>query len=487
MEGPGITGVYRRLQQRLQGAFESEERIENTCRQFQPAVLEATETPASPASRLILKAVIALLVITLVWASVGKVDIVVEARGKIVPGGGVKTIQSSILGEVGAIHVKEGQSVKAGDVLLSLVSDTALADLTRLEQQHAVKSLQLQREQRFSGWLETAGCYQEADKDCQETAFPAGLQSMERTDSVGNPLIEEHRQFEQQMLVSQALDFQAAYRTLSDQQRGKQAEQRSVQARVNKLAKTEPLVAEQLQAVERLNEQKFASRVDYLKLQQQHIEISEEQAALTSVVNQLQAEQQALRQEQVALQARALKASLDRQAQLRQERMTLAQELIKGREAHRQTELRSPIDGTVQGLQVRTLGGVVQPAQPVMTVVPARAEMEAEVWVLNPDIGFVSEGQPVEIKVDAYRFTRYGLLPGTIKHLSKDAVEDEQGGLRYLASIELEETTLSVDGREESVGSGMAVTADIKTGQRRIIEYFLSPLSRLQHESIRER
>jgi membrane fusion protein, hemolysin D len=149
--------------------------------------------------------------------------------------------------------------------------------------------------------------------------------------------------------------------------------------------------------------------------------------------------------------------------------------------------LVAPVDGTVQQLQVHTIGGVVPAAQPLMLIVPREHQLEVEAMVLNKDIGFVKEGQTAAIKVDAFPYTKYGLVPGRVIHISRDAINDEKKGLVYKVKVGLDEDSILVDGRDTKLGVGMAVNVDIKTGDRRVIEYVLSPLLQLHHESLRER
>ncbi len=122
-----------------------------------------------------------------------------------------------------------------------------------------------------------------------------------------------------------------------------------------------------------------------------------------------------------------------------------------------------------------------------MQIVPKEATMEVEAWVLNKDIGFVQEGQRAEVKIDTFNFTKYGLIGGELINISDDAVPDEKQGLRYLASVHIEKDWMLVEKRKVNLSPGMSVAVEIKTGQRRLIEYFLSPLLRFKQESIRER
>lgn len=149
--------------------------------------------------------------------------------------------------------------------------------------------------------------------------------------------------------------------------------------------------------------------------------------------------------------------------------------------------LAAPVDGTVQQLALHTVGGVVTPAQTVMMIVPHDNPLEVEAFIENKDIGFIKAGQDAEIKIETFQYTKYGTIHARVTSVSHDAINDEKRGLIYSTRIRMERGTMEVDGMLVNMSPGMAVSAEIKTGKRRIIEYFLSPLLQYGHESLRER
>jgi hemolysin D len=149
--------------------------------------------------------------------------------------------------------------------------------------------------------------------------------------------------------------------------------------------------------------------------------------------------------------------------------------------------LSAPVSGTVQQLDVHTVGGVVAAAKPLMQIVPREARMEVEAFLENKDVGFVQDGQRVEVKIDAFEYTKYGTIPGRVTHVSRDAINDEKKGLIYSARIALERPTIDVEGRSMPLAAGMLANVEIKTGDRRVIEYVLSPLMQHKRESLNER
>ena len=166
-------------------------------------------------------------------------------------------------------------------------------------------------------------------------------------------------------------------------------------------------------------------------------------------------------------------------------------------------QLRAPVSGTVQQLAIFTVGGVVQPAQALMIIVPDDATVVVEANILNKDIGFIREGQPVRVKLEAFNFTDYGIVPGVVESISPDAIDlnqpssqapgDNQArglpqrGLVYAIRIRLSNRTIRVHGRDQIIGPGLAVQAEIKTGERRIIDFLLSPIAQTLDVAGRER
>jgi hemolysin D len=185
--------------------------------------------------------------------------------------------------------------------------------------------------------------------------------------------------------------------------------------------------------------------------------------------------------------AQTRRAMLDLQHESEQRAAALTQELKKAEQRNRLMALTAPVDGTVQQLAIHTQGGVVTEAQPLMVIVPSDAPVEVEAMLENKDIGFVRPGQEVEIKVETFTFTKYGVINGTVTSISNDAIEDEKLGLVYSARIRLHESRIRVGGKDIALSPGMAVRAEVKTDKRKVIDYFLSQFKEYQDESLEER
>lgn len=166
---------------------------------------------------------------------------------------------------------------------------------------------------------------------------------------------------------------------------------------------------------------------------------------------------------------------------------SLSQQLTQSRDLLDKQTLRSPVNGVVKNLAITTIGAVVTAADELMTIVPTGDEMEVEAFIENKDNGFVHEGQSLEVKVNTFNFTKYGVIEGELKHISDDAIEIENKGLVFPARVKLSRQHIMVNQKRVNLQPGMSVTAEIKTGKRRLIEFFMSPFLRNKAESMRER
>ena len=197
---------------------------------------------------------------------------------------------------------------------------------------------------------------------------------------------------------------------------------------------------------------------------------------------------QEARNQQASLRTETTKDALDQIADARKIAQDSSEDALQASSTSKLLTLKSPVDGTVQQLSIHALGGVVQAAQPIMQVVPSGGLVEVEATLENKDKGFVHAGQAAKVKVDTFEYTKYGTLPGKVIHVSEDAIPDEKHDkLNYSVRVLLERSTLDIDGKNTPIIPGMSVSVEIKTGDRRIIEYVLSPVLRYTHEATNER
>lgn len=207
-----------------------------------------------------------------------------------------------------------------------------------------------------------------------------------------------------------------------------------------------------------------------------HVGHIEAQAALNEIANT-----------QASYRAKTERALSERHAQASFKREQLSQEKSKTEQRTKLTKLMAPVAGTVRQLAIHTEGGVVTPAQALMVIVPKDAQVTAEVVIDNKDIGFVNAGQVAAIKLETFPFTGYGTVDATVQSVTADAVTDEKRGAIFPATLTLAQNSINVDCKRIHLSPGMNVTAEIKTGKRRLIDFLLSPVQLAMSESLRER
>ena len=444
--------------------------------EFLPAAIEVEQTPSSKAGRAIIWLIVLLFLIAVLWASFGKIDIVAVAQGKVIPSGYTKQIQAIETAKIQTIHVRDGQQVKAGEPLVTLDSKQAAADVARLTNELNEARTALQRirlfDQSIAARWSSAGLAIKPDPLADQRAVEAF----------------EALPFKQQALLTQELlEYESQRESIANERASLLAERAMVDAEINKKQRVLPVLQERVDALNTLHQKSFGSKLQYLELKQEHIEEELDLAVQVARKQQLTASVKALITQEKALTAELRKQTLGQQNDYELKAASLEQELIKASERNRTFQLVAPITGQVQQLAVHTEGGVVTPAQVLMAIVPESTDLEVEAMILNKDIGFVEEGQAAQVKIDTFNFTKYGLIDAEIITISDDAIQDENLGLVYSTRIKLNKNSLLVEGREVTLSPGMSVTAEVKTGQRRLVEFFLSPLLRYKQESLSER
>jgi len=453
---------------------------------FLPAALEIVETPPSPIGRSIGVTIILLFCAALAWACWGTIDIVASATGKIVASGRTKIIQPFETGVVRAVYVQDGQAVKAGDILVELDPTISGAESDRLAQELLAARLDVNR---------LRALLSEGGDPAANFAAPEGASAAQ---------VDLHR-----TLLSQELEeYRAKLANLDKQYAQADAGRAGAAAQVQKLTLTIPLLKKRVAAFKKLVDNGYGSLLQYLALSQDLIEHQQELDAQKAKLTETGAAMAGLLEQKRQAEAEFRRANYTDLSEAEQKAASVQEQLVAAQQRQHLQTLTAPVDGTVQQLAVHTVGGVVTPAQQLMAVVPADSRLEIEAMVSNRDIGFVSAGQPAEIKIDTFDFTRYGLLHGQVLSVSQDAIvrdrrqdrsndrapgtpnessEPKGQELSYSARISLDRSRMQIDDRTVNLSPGMAVTVEIKTGSRRILSYLLSPLLRYRQQTLRER
>ena len=435
--------------------------------EFLPAAEEIVETPAAPLGALVVWLVTLLLIVALVWSYFGKIDIVAVANGKISTEGSTKIIQPAISGVVTSINVHEGQRVKKGETLLALDKTTAEKDVATANQ--SLNTARVERDilRRLAVGGNTDDIINNADLPDEAKAML--------------------RQFASSQTALSAARQQAVNSTISNYQQQLQFNQQAknqLETNAQNLKNRKAEIEKQLPN---------ANPVDKLRLQNELSNIDQRITSADSAVlgqnQQLLQSQSALTQAQNQSQTQTAEtnSAFNNQIITAEKRIIeLENNLVKAKQILAQTTITAPVDGTVLSLTVKTIGGVVNAGQQLAQIVPEKVPLYVDASLDNQDVGFVKPGQRVVVKVATYPFQRYGYLEGTVENISPDAIQDDKKGLIYKAKIKLNDDKSSKQNQLKLL-PGMSVSAEITTGQRRIIEFFLDPLMTKADESLKVR
>lgn len=424
--------------------------------EFLSEAMEIQETPPSPYGRILLWIIVILTVFTLLWSYFGKVDEVAIARGRIVPDGMVKVIQTRETGIIRAIYVEEGQRVKKGDLLIELDPTISQAELESSQRSLKINRYEMERLNAELRGKEIEGGRNKSDnlillqkslKKARDEEYNAKINSIE-------------------LVIAQ-----------------KKTALISAEESIEKLEKTLEIVKKQEEALRRLAEKGYASIMEHLQRRKELVRTEKELNEHKKLAEQMRDSIKEHEKSLEALKKERERSILNEIIEKERSLAFLEGEVKKAEKRHQLERLYSPVDGTVHGLSMYTIGGVVTSAQPIITIVPEGTPLIVEAMVLNKDIGFIQNGQKAELKLDTFPFQKYGTIEAELFYVSPDAKEDEKIGLVYKIKLKPKRLTIRVRGRDIPISPGMALTVEIKTGKRRVIEFFISPLIKHINES----
>ena len=403
---------------------------------FKPILAEIEERPTNPLGIYFLWTIISLMIVVLLGLFLVKIDVVVSARGKIIPVGDVKVVQPLETGVITKIHIKEGDYVKKGDVLLEIDPSIDTADREGKERNLKYAQLSLERINAVLAEKEFSPKKQEHAKEiiqaqtahyqAQRSALKSLKEEIASLDKVLAITIEDERR--QKALVAIGALADNKYRDKMKERMNLERERDSKDGQVEQLR--EKLLADYSTNVQGRN-------------------------SLEAEVSSLQFKQD--------------------------KRFIIA-----------------PASGYIYLLPVKTIGGVVTTAQPVVGIVPEGTPLEVNAIVMNKDIGYVKEGQSCVVKVDTYDFQKYGTIDGKVEIINPYSMEEkenkennrqpenESGGYSVRIKM-LKEALKTKKGEEYKVKPGMSVTAEVNVGTRRVIEFFLFPIIRYLDEGLKVR
>lgn len=466
-------------------------------REFLPSALEILETPASPVKVSLMLTICAFVAAALLWSILGKLDVHAVAKGKIVPSGQTKFIQPFDAGTVVALRVHNGMHVQAGQELMAFDAAEAAAEARR--QSEAASALRAEVVRRkFANEL--------------AKAWPARPLLPVPAIEWGNDVPPVFRNRENLVLATDISQLSEVLATVEKQI----AQKNATRERLHMSIAYQTQLITTLQDRVTLHESSFkrglSSKLNVFNALES---LDRERSSLASDRGSLIEAEAAIAELDAEKNKDLAMFIADNSTKLADAEKGLddaVQQYAKANTRLARTRLFAPTSGTVQALAVTTLGQVVTTGQQLMTIVPDGGQLQAEVYVSNSDIGFVHIGQDVVVKVDTFPFTRFGSLHGKVISVANDAI-DEQTARRqqanptsivdamantsgapgqaqnfvFLVTVALQEPAMKIDGATIPLTPGMTLTAEIRTGNRRVISYLLSPLTKTTSEAFRER
>lgn len=504
--------------------FEKED--ENLKYEFLPSALEIAQTPPSPIGAGIIIGIFFIILTFIVWASVGKVDEVAVARGKIVPNGRLKVVQPLEEGVITAIFVDEGERVKKGQILLELdasikkVDENAILrdlDIALMEKTLLDKYLKGEDILSIKKYVESTDMNEDTKGILEDFAisrvdyYNSKKEKLTLLQTQANEDLSSENaelgKLEKSMLI--ASERESKLRTIKNSAGAEAINIEKIKLSVDALSE-ELNKSKELYKLGVISKEELDKKENELNFMKKEYEVQVARGSIESdgdflrwknandelelIKKDIELQKIRVKQAQIKLdEAKSNFSNLDKQneeetlsliVEKQKEIEHLKSSLEKAQKSIEYKSLVSPVNGLVQGISSNTIGGVVTPAQSIMTIVPEHTPLVVEAMVANKDIGFIREGQHASIKIDTFSFQRYGILNGKIEKISPDAFEDEKYGSVYKIKVSLEKDDIVVDRNIVKLSPGMSVTVEVKTGERRIISFFFDPLVKYLHEAL---
>jgi HlyD family secretion protein len=428
---------------------------------FKPDATAIEEAPIPVSAYAALYVVLAVLVAGITWSIVGQVDRIVIAQGKVVTTAPVIVMQPFTTSRISKIHVKAGDRVKKGDVLVSFDPGFAQADQTSLEQKVRALKAEIDRiDAELAGKEFTAAANADGERQTQAQLFA------KRT-----------AQFEAEMMVRDSREHQVEAQI--------DADNKSIEGlnRQLELAKGVTEIRRQLQ------EKQLGSTIQLMAAQKEQEDIDLRLKNTISDLEKLAQQKAEIVAERQSFLDHWHSDLNQRLSDARKEQAAAVEDLNKAKKLTDFTALTAPVDAVVLELAERSEGSVLKEAETLITLVPDDAELNLEADILSRDVGFVAVGDPVRVKLEAYPFQQYGTLEAKLDVLSPDSLpvkDDKRSDVVFRGEIHLNETAGAAAGHGIKLRPGLVATAEIKAGQRSIASYILDPVIQTRDESLRE-
>lgn len=426
-------------------------KIDDDSHEFKPVIAEIEDTPQNPLGRSLLYIVISLMVFSVLWLCLAKVDVVVSSRGKVIPSGEIKILKPLETGVVSKISVKEGDRVKKGDILMRIDPSVSSVNLETKERELSNINMSIARLKALGNEknLQNIDSLSQDEKSLylnQKNSYDNALKQYKFNIEELNSLVKKS---------SDEIERLGLLLSKSD-------------LRLNRLKSVKDIIAYK----------------DYEELQKENSDIKSRLSIAKNSKDEALSKLNSAKQELEIFKQNSKSKYLDELIAKQKEANVIKAEINAYIFQSKQQLIKSPVDGYVGKLLINTEGGVVNTGESLLSIIPADQPLIIKATTLNKDIGFLKIGQKVAIKIDTFNFQKYGKLDGELVHIGNDAIEDEKLGEIYEIKVNPLKTSLEIDGEIKNIEPGMSVNAEIKVGKRRVIELFIYPVIRYLDEGL---
>ena len=416
------------------------------------------------AAIVMLLSMVALFGAIVVWMSMASLDEVTPGFGKVIPSRQIQVVQNLEGGIVAEILTREGEEVAAGQVLMRI--DATVAGASFREQEEAYLPL-----------LASVARLQ-AEAEGREPAYPADL-TRTRPEIV---------QRENDLFRARKMELDSVVSVLAQQRAQRAQEVEELQGKLRGARESYELVKKEYDLTAPLVKQGLVAQVELLRLERQLSDFTAQISTANANIPKARAGMaeidQRMRERRDNFRTEALKELADRRAKL----ASIQENMTARRDRMERTELRSPVKGIVKQLHANTVGGIIQPGQDVISIVPIEDSLLVEAQVNPRDVAFLHPGQPAKVKLTAYDFTVYGGMEAELESISADTITDKQGNSFYLIRVRTLKNTLSrPNGDALPIIPGMIAQVDILTGKRTVLDYLVKPFIKARYTALRER
>lgn len=406
------------------------------------------------------------IIFVFLWLTFSEVDVIVPSQGKTIPNSRMILIQSKEINVIDKVYVKNGESVKKGEVLVDFKDNVELFDKETVSAKY--EKLQSERIflRRFVDYISLSE-----------------YESIPKNTKVNDEVIKNAKL----KLYSNIKSYDTETKSLEIKVQKIDFERKMVVTDLSKKIKILPYTKYKLEQIRKLVRKGLESEITQNELEEKFISQKEDIQIKRAERDKLKAQLEIAKKELEQFKADTLKENLQRLFEVDNELKTLAPELKKSNYAFSQKSIKASEDGIIYNLKNTNSGQVVQSGEVIMELIPNNSPLEVETKVLNRDIGFISIGQKVKVKIDSFKFTKYGYIEGKVISIESSSILDEKLGEIYPVVVQLDTNQIKVNNRYIKLLPGMTCSVDIKIGKRKLIEYIISPMIRYKDEALREK